>query len=162
MRTLTLCLLLLPASLAAARPCYTPEQAISHQNKDVCITAHIYDVVELEDGTRFLDVCSPATPDTACRFSIVSPREDRGEVGDLKPYREQDIHIRGTVRPFAGRSEIVLSHVRQFHGGPEKFRPNPSLLPRFSSENGKAPINDPALRAGRRRTTFAARQTSSD
>ncbi len=31
-------------------------------DKDVCITAHVYDVVELADGTRFLDICTPATP----------------------------------------------------------------------------------------------------
>ena len=34
-------------------------------NKDVCVTAHVYDVVQLPDGTRFLDVCTPDTTDVA-------------------------------------------------------------------------------------------------
>ena len=38
------------------RPCLTAEEASKLVNKDVCVSAHIYDVVELPDGTRFLDV----------------------------------------------------------------------------------------------------------
>ena len=58
-------LVLLAASLAAAalaaaeKPCVTADEATKLVNKDVCVTAHIYDVVELPDGTRFLDVCTP-------------------------------------------------------------------------------------------------------
>ncbi len=56
-------------------------QAGQHLNQDVCIRAHVYEVIELADGTRFLDVCSPETSDAACHFTIVSLREDRKEVG---------------------------------------------------------------------------------
>ena len=60
------------AALAAApKPCLTAEEASKMLNKDVCISAHVYDVVELPDGTRFLDVCTPQTSDDACRFTIV-------------------------------------------------------------------------------------------
>ena len=54
------------------KPCVTAEEATELVNKDVCVSAHIYDVVELPDGTRFLDVCKPETPDEKCRFTIVS------------------------------------------------------------------------------------------
>jgi len=74
-------LLLLAAPLAASagtqKPCVTAEQAAKMLNKDVCISAHVYDVVELPDGTRFLDVCTPQTTDDACRFTIISPWEDQ-------------------------------------------------------------------------------------
>lgn len=75
-------------------------------------------------------------------------------MGDLNQYSQQDIQIRGVVRPFGGRAEIVLSDARQFHGGAEKFRPNPALLHGFSAEDGRPAVNDPALKGGRHRSVF--------
>ena len=138
-----------PLALMAAKQkvCVAAEDAPKMQNKEVCISAHIYDVVTLPDGTRFLDVCAPETPDDACRFTIVSLREDRSEVGELTQYRNADVQVRGIVRPMHGRSGMVLSHARQFHGGPPKFRPNPKLARGFTAETDRPPIQDPNLRA---------------
>lgn len=147
-------LLLYPVMLLCEKPCYSPEDALAHKNKDVCVAAHVYDVVELADGTRFLDVCSPETTDEQCRFTVMSANEDRKTVGDLSQYKQQDIRIRGVVRPFGGRAEILLSDARQFHGGAEKFRPNPALLHGFSAEDGHTAFSDPALRSGRHRSVF--------
>jgi hypothetical protein len=127
--------------------CVAAEEASKMLNKDLCIAAHVYDVVALPDGTRFLDVCSPETPDDACRFTIVSLREDRSDVGELAQYRDADVQVRGIVRPMRGRSGMVLSHARQFHGGPPKFRPNPKLARGFNAEQDRPPIQDPNLRA---------------
>jgi hypothetical protein len=145
---------LCPVASWAAKTCYSPEEALTHENKDVCVTAHVYEVVELADGTRFLDVCSPETPDDKCRFTVMSASGDRKTVGDLSQYREQDIQIRGVVRPFGGRAEILLSDARQFHGGAEKFRPNPALLHGFSAEDGRAAFPDPAMKSGKHRSVF--------
>ena len=49
---------------AKPRPCVTADQAEQMLNKDVCVSAHVYEVVELPDGTRFLDVCSRKPPTT--------------------------------------------------------------------------------------------------
>ncbi|MGA8041324.1 MAG: hypothetical protein WCA37_00845 [Terracidiphilus sp.] len=114
-------------------------------HKDVCITAHVYDVVELPDGTRYLDVCSPDTPDEKCVFTILNPWQDREEVGELRQYRNLDVHIRGIVEPMHGRAAIVLSHVRQFNGGPPRFRPNPLLLHGFTGDQSRPPVRDPNL-----------------
>jgi hypothetical protein len=136
------------AALAAApKPCLNAEQASKLLKKDVCVTAHIYDVVQVADGTRFLDVCTPQTPDDACRFTIVSLREDREEVGELSKYRDMDVEVRGIVQPMHGRAGIVLSHARQFSGGPPKFKPNPGLVRGFSADQSRPPINDPGLRS---------------
>jgi hypothetical protein len=40
---------------------------------------------------------------------------------------------------------IVLSSLRQFQRGPEKFRPNPRLLRGFDAESSRRPVRDPAL-----------------
>jgi hypothetical protein len=110
------------------------------------VSAHIYDVIEMPDGTRYLDVCAPDTPDENCRFTIVSLREDREEVGELRKYRDMDVHVRGIVRPMHGRAGMVLSHARQFYGGPPKFKPNPLLVRGFTGDQERPPVSDPNLR----------------
>ena len=134
------------------KACVTAEQAAQMLDKDICVSAHIYDVVELEDGTRFLDVCSPVTPDDKCRFTVVSLAEDREDVGELKKFRDMDVQIRGVVQPMHGRAGMVLSHARQFYGGPPKFKPNPLLARGFDAEESRPPVNDPNLKpqGGRR------------
>jgi hypothetical protein len=138
-----------PGAAMAARqkPCLSAEQASKQLNKDVCISAHVYDVVQLPDGTRFLDVCTPQTSDDACRFTIVSLWEDKETVGELNKYRNMDVEVRGIVQSMHGRSGIVLSHARQFYGGPPRFKPNPKLARGFTADQSRPPINDPNLRA---------------
>ena len=149
MRRIALMLVLCPVMAFAGhpKPCVTVDEASKNLNKDICISAHIYEVVELPSGVRYLDVCAPDTPDEQCRFTVVSLGEDRNEVGELGKYRDMDVHIRGIVRPMHGRAGIELSHSRQFDGGPPKFRPNPRLLRGFSGDQSRPPVNDPNLRS---------------
>lgn len=139
---------------ARSRPCFTADEASRRVNKDVCITAHVYEVVELEDGTRFMDICTPETPDERCRFTIVSFFEDRDEVGELRKYRDMNVQVRGIVRPMHGRAGMVVSHARQFYGGPPKFKPNPRLARGFSGDQERPPIADPNLRSQGHGRTF--------
>jgi len=134
--------------------CASTEAAAQQPDKDVCISAHVYDVVELANGTRFLDLCPADLPDDACRFTIISLAEDRDDVGELNHYRGRDVKVRGIVRTTHGRLGIVLTHVRQFNGGPEKFRPNPKLLHGFSGQSDREPIHDPNLVSSGRHRSF--------
>ena len=156
MRRLALILVLCPALAYAGRPkpCVPAETAAKLLNKDICISAHVYEIVQLPDGTRFLDICSPDTPDEQCRFTIVSLREDRPEVGELNQYRDMNVQVRGIVQPMHGRAGIMLSHARQFYGGPPKFRPNPKLLRGFTGDQSRPPVNDPNLRSQGGRRAF--------
>jgi hypothetical protein len=153
-----------PAISFAGGPksCVTAEEAARTPNKDVCITAHIYEIVELPNGTRFLDVCAPETPDDSCHFTIMSLREDRNDVGELFQYRSTDVRLRGIVQSMHGRYGMLLSHARQFYGGPPKFKPNPKLLRGFDAERDTRPLNDPNLRrqGGRRAFMDNRDQTS--
>ena len=148
MRRFALFAILWPALALAdkSKPCIDPADAGKHLNKDICISAHIYEVVRLEDGTRFLDVCPPDLPDAECRFTILSPRQDWNEVGELEKFRDADVHVRGVVEPMHGRAGMVLSHVRQFYGGPPKFRPNARLARGFGGDTERPPVSDPNLR----------------
>ena len=130
------------------------EDAGRTPNKDVCVSAHVFEVVELADGTRFLDVCPADMPDDACRFTLLSLPGDREDVGDLRRYRDQNVTVRGIVRATHGRMGIVISHVRQFSGGPEKFRPNPKLLRNFNGQSDRMPVRDPNLAPSGRHRGF--------
>ncbi len=134
-------------AIADAKPCVTAEQAVAKINKEVCVAAHVYDVVALADGTRFLDICPPQTSDDDCRFTLVSRWEDRQDVGELQKYRDMDVQVRGVVRPMHGRAGIEVSHARQFRGGPPKFKPNPRLARGFDAEQGRPPLADLNLRS---------------
>jgi hypothetical protein len=149
----------LPRAAAAGQPSFDMLQAGQHLNQDVCIHAHVYDVIQLADGTRFLDVCSPETTDAACHFTVVSLRQDQKEVGSLDSLRGQEINVRGTIHSFADRAGIILSHERQLHGGSEKFRPNPALMKGFSAADGKSAFDDPAFRSGGHRRKSSAAPT---
>jgi hypothetical protein len=140
------------AFAGSPKHCVTADEATKLVDKDVCVTAHIYEVVQLPDGTRFLDVCAPDTPDEKCRFTIISLFEDRHEVGELRKYRDMNVQVRGIVRPMHGRAGMVLSHARQFYGGPPKFKPNPRLVRGFNADEDRPPVYDPNLRpqGGRR------------
>jgi hypothetical protein len=144
---LLLAITAVPACAARPKPCVTADDASRMLNKDVCITAHVYEVVELPDGTRFLDICTPETPDERCRFTIVSFWEDRGAVGELSKYRDMNVQVRGIVRSMHGRAGMIVSHVRQFYGGPPKFKPNPRLAHGFTGEQERPPLSDPNLRS---------------
>jgi len=148
MRRIALLLALWPAMGFAwsTKSCVPTTQAQNYLNKDICISAHIYEVVQLPDGTRFLDVCPPDTPDAECRFTIMSLRQDRGNVGELDKFREKDVHIRGIVEPMHGRTGMALSHARQFYGGPPKFKPNPRLLHGFQGDAERPAVDDPEMR----------------
>jgi len=146
-----------PDCISVADAAAKPGQASANPppiNKDACVTAHIYDVVELADGTRFLDVCPSNVPDTDCRFILMSLRDDRDDVGDLRRYRGQDVSVRGTMRPMHGRMGMVISHMRQFSGGPEKFKPNPKLLRDFNGQSDRMPVRDPNLAPSGRHRSF--------
>lgn len=121
---------------------------------DVCVAAHVYQVIQLSDGTRFLDVCPSSIPDADCRFILLSMPADREEVGDLRRLSGADIKLRGTLRPMNGRFGIYLTHARQLEGGPEKFRPNPRLLRDFDPESDRLAVQDPNLRSSGHRRNF--------
>jgi hypothetical protein len=134
---------LLPAVTAQARvPACSSTEATLHASTDACVTGHVFDIVTVEGGTRFLDLCSPDTPDNACHFSIVSYRKDSRKVGDLEQLRGKDIAIRGALLSHDQRLVLVLNDQRQLHGGVPRFTPDARLVHGLSTEGGDTVEND--------------------
>jgi hypothetical protein len=138
-------LLVVAASCFAEHPCYAPAQASGHAGKDICLTAHVYAVLDSVDGTRYLDVCPASTPDKSCLVTVISLAADRKSVGSLQGFINQDIHVRGVLHATEGHYYLLLSDARQLHGGAEKFRPNPELTRGFGADSGGMAFRDPAM-----------------
>ncbi len=138
-------LLVVVASCFAEHPCYAPAQASEHTGKDICLDAHVYAVLNSEDGTRYLDVCPASAPDKSCLVTVISLAADRKSVGSLQNLIDRDIHLRGVLHATEGHYYVLLSEARQLHGGSEKFRANPELMRGFGAESGGMAFRDPAL-----------------
>lgn len=158
---IALLLLALPAlACFAERTCYSPSEAATHDGKDICLQAHVYSVEEEADGTRYLDVCEPGAKDSSCRMTVVSMAADREEIGSLNNLAQTDIRLRGVVHVVHGEAFLMLSSRRQLHDGPEKFRPNPSLLAGFSGGAGGTAFRDPALGTRRQKGVSSFKGTA--
>jgi hypothetical protein len=125
----------------SGRGCLPLHKAESMANREVCVRVHVFNIAESHDGTRFLDVCPPNEPDDKCHFVILSRRADREEV-------------RGVVAAIQGRVGIVVSHARQFSGGPPKFKPNPKLLKGANSPSDRMLVQDPNLKSSGQHRSF--------
>ncbi len=130
---------LMPIAIAHARTpsCSPAADTTLRASEDTCLQAHVFDVVTVPGGTRFLDLCSPDTSDDACHVSIVSYGKDRKQVGDLEAMRGKDISIRGALQSYNGRYVLILNEERQFHGGTARFAPDQRLLRGTSAESGE-------------------------
>lgn len=156
--TLLLATLVLSTPAWAAQHCYTPQEAREHLGQKVCIEAHVYREINLDDGTRILDLCAPGQT-VDCPFAVVSLNRDRKQVGDLHRLIDRQIMILGKVEPIRERTEILLRHKRQILSvlSPEEvaelategttpakrkhFQANPKLLKSFNASQANAPIS---------------------
>ena len=159
-----LCAILIVVQAAHAEPrCYTPATAARHPHRKLCVKAHVYREIQLPDGTRILDVCSPRIAAADCHFAFVALDRNRSKVGGLQQFIGKEVEVQGKVRPINGRAEILLSSARQLHiAEPDRhrkeearvhhsrFHPNPELLKGFNATQDRMPIADPAFRGGYR------------
>ncbi len=147
----------------AARRCYSAATAVKHPHRKLCVKAHVYREINLDDGTRILDICSPRSSASRCRFAFVSLSQNRAAVGSLEKYVGKEIEVRGEVSPVHNRAEILLKSAKQVrvaarrrrsHRKEEsrvrhkRFHPNPELLKSFNASRDRMPIRAPAFRGG--------------
>jgi hypothetical protein len=78
---------------------------------------------------HFLDFCSEQV---ACRFTVVVFPHDLKDVGDVRLLTGRTIEIRGLLKLYDGRPEIILSHISQIAGGKAMI---PALPKNYDVEN---------------------------
>jgi len=116
-----LALLLSPASARAA-DCLRIHEAAQHIGATKCIIGKVVRVKVGEKGVHFLNFCEDAM---ACPFTVVVFANDLKDVGDVRGLAGRTIEIRGTLKAYDGRPEIILSRISQIEGGAAMIPPLP-------------------------------------
>ena len=71
---------------------------------------------------HFLDFCEDQM---ACPFTVVIFSNDLKDVGDVRHLEGRTIEIRGAVKVYDGRPEIILNRISQITGGAALIPPLP-------------------------------------
>jgi hypothetical protein len=75
-----------------------------------------------ERGVHYLDFCEDYR---TCPFSVVIFSHDLKNVGDVRELAGKLIEIRGEIKEYDGRAEIILESRKQFSGGSARISPLP-------------------------------------
>jgi hypothetical protein len=89
-----------------AGPCLELDQAGSHPGEQACVAGRVLKVFTSRSGTTFLDFCGDYRN---CPFTSVIFGSDRQKFGNLETLTGHQIEIRGTIKQYNGRPEIVIS-----------------------------------------------------
>ncbi len=104
---------LLVASLRAS-DCIPIYEAHQHVGETRCVTGKVLRVKVGHGGVHFLDFCEDQA---ACPFSVVVFARDLKDVGDVRRLAGRMIEIKGPVKLYDGRPEIILNRISQITGG---------------------------------------------
>jgi hypothetical protein len=108
--------------LTLASDCIPIAETASHVGETKCVTGRVVRVKVGPRGVHFLDFCQERI---ACPFSVVVFSHDLKDVGDVRRLAGRTIEIRGSLKLYDGRSEIVLSRVSQITNGALLIPPLP-------------------------------------
>jgi len=119
---IALLILLLALCSARAADCIPIHEAGQHIGGTKCVTGKIIRVKVGTKGVHFLDFCEDQM---ACPFTVVVFANDLKDVGDVPRLAGRTIEIRGAVKVYDGRPEIILSRISQIEGGAAMIPPLP-------------------------------------
>jgi hypothetical protein len=115
-------LLIVLTTCAAGSDCLRVADAKQHVGETKCVTGKVLRVKVGAKGVHFLDFCEDQL---ACPFTVVVFPSDLKDVGDVRRLTGQVIEIRGPVKLYDGRAEIILNRVSQVSGGSTLIPPMP-------------------------------------
>ena len=119
---ITLLIVLVAGSSAFASDCIPIHEAGQHVGETKCVTGKVIRVKVGLKGVHFLDFCEDQT---ACPFTVVVFYNDLKDVGDVRRLAGRTIAIRGAVKKYDGRPEIILNRISQIEGGAAMIPPLP-------------------------------------
>jgi hypothetical protein len=86
------------------------------------VTGKVQRVSVGNKGVHFLNFCEDKM---ACPFTVVTFASDLKDVGDVRRLQGRTIQIRGQVKLYDGRPEIILRRISQIEGGAAMIPPLP-------------------------------------
>jgi hypothetical protein len=113
---------LLSMPMFAASDCLPIREASQHVGEIKCVVGKVLRVKLGAKGVHFVDFCEDQM---ACPFTVVVFPHDLKDVGDVRRLAGRMIEIRGPVKLYNGRAEIVLNRVSQLTGGSTLIPPLP-------------------------------------
>jgi hypothetical protein len=143
--------LLFPTLSSAA--CIPFVQAQKHIGETQCVTGKVLRIETGIRGVRYLDFCEDYR---LCPFSVVIFPYDLKNVGDVRQLEGKAIEIRGEVKEYDGRAEIILEHARQLGGEGVRLAP----LPKSFDVEEKGHFSAGKFRASKRPATHKKKQSA--
>lgn len=116
-----LAVVLSPISARAA-DCIPIHEAGQYIGETKCVTGKVLRVKVGLQGVHFLDFCEDQM---ACPFTVVVFSHNLKDVGDVRRLAGRTIEIRGALKVYDGRPEIILSRISQIEGGAAMTPPLP-------------------------------------
>jgi hypothetical protein len=105
-----------------ASDCIPIREASQHVGETKCVMGKVLRVKAGAKGVHFVDFCEDQM---ACPFTVVVFPHDLKDVGDVRRLAGHMIEIRGPVKLYDGRAEIVLNRISQVTGGALLIPPLP-------------------------------------
>jgi hypothetical protein len=115
-------LALFSVQMVSAADCLAIHEAGNHIGENKCVTGKVVRVKVGAKGVHFLDFCED---ELACPFTVVVFANDLKDVGDVRHLSGHSIEIRGALKVYDGRPEIILSRISQIEGGLAMVPPLP-------------------------------------
>jgi hypothetical protein len=121
------CVLIALVTVLSVRPlpaadCLSIHEAAQHIGETKCVSGKVLKVKVGNKGVHFLDFCEDAM---TCPFTVVVFAGDLKDVGDVRLLSGRNIQIRGALKMYDGRPEIILNRISQIEGGAAMIPPLP-------------------------------------
>ena len=106
----------------SASDCIPIDEASQHVGETKCVAGKVLRVTVGLKGVHYLDFCEDQQ---ACPFTVVVFASDLKDVGDVRRLEGRMIEIRGPVKLYDDRAEIILNRISQITGGSSLIPPLP-------------------------------------
>lgn len=111
-----------PKTTETPAECSSFTEAKKHLGQKSCIRGEVLRVEHSSEGMSYLNFCEDFR---TCPFTVVIFAEDLHHVGGVETLVGRTIEIRGKVRDYDGRAEIVLQDAKQLGGEIRRLPPVP-------------------------------------
>ncbi len=153
-RSAQILVMLLFSTFSPAPTCIPFDQAQKHMGEMQCVTGKVVRVEAGSGGVHYLDFCDDYR---LCSFSVVVFSHDLKNVGDIRQLTGKMIEIRGEVKEYDDRAEIILENNKQL--GAEVVRLSP--LPKNFDVEQRGHFSAGQFRAPHSRSTRKKRAPDS-
>jgi hypothetical protein len=107
-----------PAFSSAA--CIPFAQAQKHIGETQCVTGKVLRVEAGARGVHYVDFCEDYAQ---CPFSVIVFASDLKRIGEVGQLAGKMVEIRGEIKEYDGRAEIILENAKQLGGEAARLLP---------------------------------------